>query len=639
MERVVPFVADTGGAYKQLLAAEQTAQLVQTWIQEKEYAICTIRRQVWELGQNIPYSAVDGHIKQLEEDIGGFKRLLDFNEASCNHWRGLHMAAWRATVRPLKVLDMPNEILMKIFANFQDDPVPHIQVHGCSFDDPLPSPDIASIRNVRLTCRTFCEVASEILLSVVNISFTRASLQRLEEISSHPSISKSVRVLRLHANPYNPSVANYRPCFGEEAISELCNLRRASASEKNRIGEEIAEVAGVDGMTFRTQMLKSRKLQHEAASRQTGLILATLRSVLYETELETWQDTYEGQISRAIDEAREEYGRRSLEQQSHISNPHVLANIINALTKMPNVQQLSIPDEGSYHWDHIFRSGKDKRLDAQKYAAGMSATNPFWDLMVHGGYRDESLFPSDEEPLLPLLHKLPSVLQVPNENLTRLDIILPPLADQDSKTLAEQLGNLRHSFQSLKFVQIAIVETYFGLNSRDSDTSLALTYSLLEAILVSPRLEVVKLDYRMRGKKSRPLLTDESIGSVLANLPWKTLRSLCLNTFSVQVEELRQILQNVSGVIHLELNRIMLLEGTWAEALEILRGRADSSTRVVNPRGEEMIHMSKVERRHFLSKFNGEGRDDWVLDQQCPGPASFYIRGGNIPNPLIRGDD
>lgn len=638
MDRAVPLFADTGGPYKQLLAAEQTAHLVQTWIQGKEHDIRSIRQQVWEVDQDVPHSAVDGHIKQLEEDVDGLKRLLVSNEASRNHWRDLHMAAWRATVRPLKVVEMPNEILTNIFANFEDDPVSQIQVDGSLFDDSLPRPDLASIRNIRMTCRLFGEIASEILLSVVNISFTRSSLQHLQEISNHPTISKSVRVLRLHANPYNPSVANNRPEFDREIIHELFNLRKAFVLEKIRIEEELAEVTGVDGMTSQLQLLKSRKLQHKAALTQADLLITTLR-LLDIPGLETWSGTYRGQISKAIDEAHQEYGRRSLEQQSHMDNPHVLANIIAAIGHMTNVHKICIPDEGSHHWDHIFRTGREKRYDAQKFGACMKAANPFWDLMVHGGYRDGS-FPLDQEPLLPLLHKLPFVLQVPNGNLTHLDINLPSLGSHLLQSLAEHLLKFRPSFQSLKWVQITILESIVDTIPRDSEGTLLMTYSLIETILVSPRLEVVKLDYRMRGDGPEVLVEGYSVGRMLANLPWKNLRSLYLNKFSICIEELRRVLEKVPGMIHIELSRIMLLQGTWVEALEILRGSVDSSSRVIKPRGgDEMINMSVEEIQHLRSQFDGEGHGGWDCDEQCPGPASFYIRGGNIPNPLIRGDD
>lgn len=224
MEHVVPLLADTG-PYKQLLAAENTAQSLQAWIQKKTDATHAIRQQAAD--QGLPSNAISEylHMKQLDEEIGQFKQLLECNEASRNHWQQLHMAAWRAAIRPLKVVDMPNEILTNVFSNFEGDSSPQIQFDGSPYDYPLPSPDIASIKNIRLTCRAFCEVASEILLPVVDVSSTRSSLQRLEEISIHPTIWKSVRVLRFHANPYNEFPAKDRWRFIERTHRELWSLR------------------------------------------------------------------------------------------------------------------------------------------------------------------------------------------------------------------------------------------------------------------------------------------------------------------------------------------------------------------------------------------------------------------------------
>lgn len=638
MERVGPFLADTNDPYKQLLAAEEVSLPLQASIQEKKDAIHAITKQSFK--QDLPDNAIYEQLKQLNVDIDRFKQLLECNEASRKHWREVHMAAWRATVRPLKVVDMPNEILQMIIANFEDDEDPQIQIDSSFFVDPLPSPDVESIKRIRLTCRAFCEVASELLLPIFDVSFTQFSLQRLKEISSHPSISKSVRVLRIHANPYNPLLGTDRYSFAEETHSELCRLRDDFGNEASTIQQERAEI--LDEMTPETRILDFIEFELEdinVALTEADRVIKTLRKVAFNPSLEITLNPYEDQISKAVDEAREEYGRRCREQQGLMYNPRVLENIINAVTQMPNVRKLCLRDEGSHHWDNMFRSGRERYDNVEEYAAAMAAINPFWDLMVHGGHRDGSSFRPDEEPLLPLLHKLPLVLQVPNENLTHLDIILPPLGDHDTDILAEHLLNFRHSFQSLKSVQVTVLDTEYRLDDRDCDTSLATAYPLIETMLASPRLELLRLDYRMRGKKSTSLVRDHSIGSLLANLPWNRIRSLCLHQFPVKVEELQQVMQNVPGRIHIKFSRIFLLEGTWAEALEILRGRADSSSRVVQARGVETKSMSKRERRDFRRKFRDEAPHDWNADKARPGPASLYIRGENIRNPLIKEDD
>lgn len=635
MEPNVPFLADTNCPFEQLLDAEQTARSVQAWIQKKRGAMNAMRKQSTD--QDIPYGDICEHIGQLKYDITQLERLLEINEASLRVWRDLHMSVWKITVRPLTVVDMPNEILTKIFANFEDDPAPQTQVAKSPFEDPLPRPDLASIKNIRLTCRAFCEVASEILLPVVDLSFSQSSLQRLEQISSHPTISKSVRVLRVHANPYIRGLINDGVWFRDEAFSELLKIRQGFMTAAVRMEDEAAVVAHSNGGNPEAQMPSLSDLELQVALDECLKVMKALKKIGYFPQPETSLGPYEDKISKAIDEAREEYGRRFLEQDDLMRDPQALANIINSVTRMPNIQKFCIPDEGNRHRDNIFRSGPDKRYDASKYAAGMTAPNPFWELMVHGGYKEESLVPPDEEPLLPLLHKLPLVLQVPNKNLTHLDINIPPLSTYDLEPLAGHLLNLRQAFQSLQSIHIKILETHFGMDSKATPD---MTYSLLETMLVSPRLEVIKLDYLDRGSKTRAFYPDHSIGPVLASLPWNSLRSLCLNKFSIKVGELRTIIQKVPGKIHVELKQIFLLEGTWAEALDILRSRVDSSSQIASARGVETINMSQQEKRVFFSQFRRiEQRDGCYADRHCPGPASFYIRGGNIPNPLIRGDD
>lgn len=126
---------------------------------------------------------------------------------------------------------------------------------------------------------------------------------------------------------------------------------------------------------------------------------------------------------------------------------------------------------------------------------------------------------------------------------------------------------------------------------------------------------------------------------MLAKLPWDQFRNVWLFGFPIKIEELRQLIEKVSGKINLGLDTIYLLDGTWEEVLEILRGKVDCYSRVVNPRGTQLATMSASEAREFKREFDSEDFGGWFSDERCPGPASFYIRGGNIPNPLSSVED
>lgn len=636
MERAVPFLADTSGAFKQLLAAEQTAQLVEGWIQEKKDTIRSIKKQA--IDQDIPCETIYGHIKQLEEDIGAFKRLLVSNETSRNHWRELHVSAWRATVRPLKVVDMPNELLTKIFANFEDVPVPQIQIDSAPFDDSLTSPDLASIKSIRLTCRAFCEVASEILLPLVTVSFSRSSLRRLEEISNHPTISKGVRLIRFNISPYSSWLTNPLSFF-DAAATRLANLHTMFGSHAGKTHCEMTETLRTSGFPAGTRSWAISGL--DAAQEMAAAISKAIQTVILPEGFESVVplDPFETRIRIAISRAHEEYVKRYSEQQNLFKDHDFHAKIVSSIRRIPSIKRISITDLHGRHWHRIFKTGWNKRLDVQKYSATMMGSNPLHDLMVQPGAYESATLAEDGEPPLSLLHHLPSMFQDVNQKLTHLAIDISPDPKVHTNISTEDLQNLRQACQQLKSVKLSITKAYPHFRTSDmSPACFSMIGTLVGAITGSPYLEELGLTL-MPGRKYRLSDAPTILGHVLENLSGNKVRSVWLSHVPIKIHELQQLLERVPRGLHLEMDSTSLLDGTWAQVLDMLRGSTDSTSRIVYPRGGEKRTMSEREARYFRHEFRSEHRDGWYSDQRCPGPASFYIRGGNIPNPLIWGSD
>ncbi|KAK7699562.1 hypothetical protein SLS64_011515 [Diaporthe eres] len=634
MERVVPFLADTSGPFEQLLDAEQTAQSVQAWIQKKKNAIRTIKKQA--IDQDIPRNDVYGDIKQLEQDIGRFKQLLKSNEASRNNWRKLHMAAWRATIRPLKVVDLPNEVLATIFANFEDVPVPKIQVDDARVDDfPFPSPDVASIKNIRLTCRAFCNVGSMFLLPLVDVSFTPASIQRLEKISNQPTISQGVRIIRIYTGTYNSRLVD-RVAFCNETIYKLVNLQQEFEFEKVQVEEEVKEACHMIGIPVKPKYLKIGGFQ--IALEEADDVLETL---MYQTRHNDRpvapHNRFETKISKAITQAHEEYQRRYLDQKSLIGDCHVHDNIQAAVRRMPCVRRLCLTNSSVRRFDDSIRSGWDQRLDAQKYKAILRSPNPFRKLMIDSRVDDFQI--TSRIPELALWFRIPLLFDVGEGNLTHLDISIVAFDGTHIDALSRHIQSVRRACQQLRRVQIKITPRYGPFDTgRTRSAFVAETCDVLDAILSSPRLEAVTLDLMFRNRY-HDANSVSSFGVMLGNLPWRNLRRVRLLFLPIKIGELRQALEKVPGKVHLDLDGINLSEGTWAEALEILRGKADSSSLVCQPQGVEFVNISPQEEGRLRYKFDSEHSDGWYSAQRCPGLASFYIRGGNIPNPLIWDSD
>lgn len=633
MEHAVPFPADTSLPFKQLLAAEQTAQSIQAWIQEKKDAMRTIKQQA--LDQERPGDDYYNTIMSLAEMIRRFKKLLKSNEAHRNRWRRLHTAAWRATVRPLKVVDLPNETLATIIANFEDVPVPEIQVDGAPPDDTsLPSPDVASIKNIRLTCRSFCDVGSSFLLPIVDISFTTSSIHRLEEISNHPTIPKGVRIIRIYTGTYRSVLANDLERFRAEAFSRLEISKMCFGFEQTRVAGEVREACRMAGIPLKPKFLKISGLQTALEESQD------IRNALTQHQSQTGhpvvtRDRFQVKINRAIAQAHEEYRRKYVEQQKLIEDCHVHANILAAFSRMSSIQRVCLTDSPVRLWNDDFRSGWDQRLDAQKYKDIMRSPNPFRKVLVD--VADRTILPQarDGDPDLILVYKLPLIFKVGDGNLTSLDISITSFDECHAEALERHLQSIQRACQQLRYVEIVIIQCRRLFRGEDIKPAfVAKTGQLLNAMLVSPRLESIKLKLTL-GSDYHAVHSAAGLGAALANLPWPTLRRVRLYQWPVKIGELRQALEKVPGKLHLELSGMYLLEGTWAEALDIMRGKVDSSSFVRNPRGDEFTNMSRKEGKYLRHEFSSEHRDGWYSAQRCPGPASFYIRGGNIPNPLM----
>lgn len=632
IERSLTFLNDTSGPFKQLLATEETAQTVQAWIQGRRDEIRAIKQRA--IDEDIFQSSIHASLKLLEWEIAGFKQLLESNESMRRNWRVSHMVAWRATVRPLKVVDLPNEILAMIFANFEDVPVPKIQVDNAPSDDvPLPSPDVATIKNIRLTCRAFCDVGSRFLLPLVDISFTPSSIHRLEEISNHPTISKGVRIIRIYAGTYGPALDNLDQ-FCSRTLFRLRTLRLEFQYEASRVEREVEEAFRMIGVPPNPKDLKINGLQVALAEAQDVMQTLRLQRCQHASSV-ILHNRFETKISKAIAQAHEEYQRKCLEQKSLIEDCHVHSNIQAAIRKMLSVQRLCITNSSVRRWDDSIRSGWGHRLDAQKFKAILRSPNPFRKLMVDDGDGQIPIMSRVRDSDIALWYNLPLMFDLGDGNLTHLDITIITLDEIHIESLTRHLQSVRRACQQLRRVRIEVNQRYRLVQTeRINPTSVANTWDLLDAMLSSPRLEAVSLDLIL-GNEFQDVLSTSGFGVVLEKLPWQNLRRVCLLNWPIKIGELRHALEKVREKVHLELTGINLLEGTWAEALEILRGRADSSSLVRKPQGVEFSNLPLREALYLLHEFDSERRDGWYSAQRCPGPASFYIRGGNIPNPLI----
>ncbi|KAK4445129.1 hypothetical protein QBC34DRAFT_384534 [Podospora aff. communis PSN243] len=95
----------------------------------------------------------------------------------------------------VNILSLPNELLLQIFGytfTGRNDFRKH-------YSNPNhPNLKQSDIKNCRRVCRRFHDVSSVLLIGSVTIDQRRSTLDRLNDISRHPLISKGVRAVRVH---------------------------------------------------------------------------------------------------------------------------------------------------------------------------------------------------------------------------------------------------------------------------------------------------------------------------------------------------------------------------------------------------------------------------------------------------------
>lgn len=127
----------------------------------------------------------------MEQDLQGIHERIreEINIAS------------RLYLRPLHILDMPEEILAGIFE----------YAKGYWHDEFLGrdrGTGAKEVKNLRLTYKRFCSASFHLLIHTLSIDMTAESTLHLEEVFRHSSISKGVHALEVSLEFYDSVMSN-----------------------------------------------------------------------------------------------------------------------------------------------------------------------------------------------------------------------------------------------------------------------------------------------------------------------------------------------------------------------------------------------------------------------------------------------
>ncbi|KAH8658489.1 hypothetical protein BX600DRAFT_439651 [Xylariales sp. PMI_506] len=520
----------------------------------------------------------------------------------------------KQTATPLQILDMPDELLIKIF-DAVNNPIVSQPTLYHFFEEPWHH-DVASIKNVRLACRRFCNASSHLLITHIDVTVTSASVQHLEEVLQHPTISKGIQAIRVFLDYYSPSLADDTSLFTNFATKNI---------------QQVARV---------TEYMRERTQRLDIPDDSILQLLGTYRRVEH-----SWQqmlindpkDIADNDIQKdwaALKTVQDQY-RRCLEDQITImqNGAGFAQRVALAIRKAPTVRWVE------------FRTGfQEQRLGlAQLVDLIHDLPRLIKPQMLQSWPHEAPSGAATEYPLLELLVTLPlAIHRADVSSIIGFQTSLGSLPSNLPFNLTE--GEVFELQALAKTIKVLIFRGFNPLNLENSESKHSPKTDIpqfLSTFTCSSSIRRLDLDFSFLCKGvadeddpddypgneyQHDLMVPPRLDSLLTLGIWPNLELLSLGSCSLQLEDLRIILQNSQRRVYVELKRTHMCKGSWAEALDLLRTMANQVSNVIKPSGAECASMTREEQdRIFKATYT---------PVYLPSVCSQYLRGLLDGNPL-----
>ncbi|ROW05548.1 hypothetical protein VSDG_00243 [Cytospora chrysosperma] len=561
-------------------------------------------------------------ISAMEEELAGIKQRLEKIQKLHAEARTAHNAFVRAKSRPLNVLDLPDEILIAIFdfAKGRDESRLHF-----FFDDGYT--DVATIKNVRLTCRRFNHTASHLLLAYVDVCLCPSSLAHLKEVSLHPVISRGISTLRIHASIYSSRLARFLGHFAQLATAKLADfadyherlLGRMRAGEEERMSRYCTPVEVKKAAQQARRIISSWEQHWHADDHEIDS----------GAEGERWPSDV-----AALQRIHKVYAQRYEEQQSVMKDGLFIREVAAAMARMPRALRLYITDSQIQTYPDLgeFKSNFELADNPELFLRERMLDSIAWFTAMED---------FTENPPTDLLFRLPLAIFAEGVSLVHLDIAVEPPRDLSITFNQEHHRDLRAACKHLRvfgFRGRGNPDEFWmaEANSEDSGEVQNL-FSFLRAFLSSECIE--RLDLNLGFLDEAYEIPNVSAGSLLTFRTWPALQHMSLDSYPIHLDELQHFFRNIplEARPFFNFKGLHLINGTWEKALDVIRERPKHWDSLIHdPRGGEIYDMPDEERKAiFEPKMGSKG--------EYIGPDTKATRYITLPfikeNPLRRGEN
>lgn len=499
----------------------------------------------------------------------------------------------RPRLRPLTILDMPDEILVRVCECVKGWE-PDVLRYGSTF---VRSP--SNIKNLRLTCWRFCNTSSHLLLPFVRVELKQASVEHLNTVSRHPTISKGVRAVRVVLDYYDYELANDFAHFAEYSAA---NLGDHADFLECMDSEEFEDRVGNNMETIR----KTRQLENSCLSFASGAVDdATFGANPSHRKL--------------LQRAHEEYRSRATDQKQVCESGAFVRIVTAAIGRMPRARRLELREHDGYSAPHWKRTTPPCAGDDDYFLC--------W--MIRPMTWDEGRQWVLGTPHIDLLG-LPGAGREAGTFLKSLEINITSLPESHDVLTAEEMRSLSMSVQQLKNIQIKLrgyrMANLTELGHALDTAELQYLRNYIDAVLNTHSIESLSLDLECFLDEDTGPLTD--LGSLMTFRLWGNLEEVSWRSVSLYQKDMERFFQQLRKPLKfLHLCGVRLLDGSWAETLEILRTAPTGyEVTLSGPSGAECEDLSEEEINKI---FRSQSGDYWGKSE-----AEDYITGYSRHNPL-----
>ncbi|KAH1337978.1 hypothetical protein KXV68_001653 [Aspergillus fumigatus] len=515
--------------------------------------------------------------KEVTDDTNAGKDSEDNPETQTKTARRIALRAGPmeppcAKTRPTTIVDLPVDILLQIFGYFQDARVGRRAQIDCRSPHRGCEEDIAcqtareTIRQIRLVCRLFNDLASPLLCPILRVDLDQESLNGAVELCKRPRIAGGVHAIQVGLQ--------YRP---EELVSDCPRFKDYCKQQLDKVADRCDWLGGYE-LDDETDCLEDKR-EFREAKRNYQKICRSWDAYFSTDESDENDDVAEAEADEHMEiliRAYNEYCKKHEEQLQLITSGAFVTALAACISQLPNTVTLGFTDEMEplYDWDNPTIVLGDTSL-----LPGMMSAALRWekiDNLRHGNdpvlTRDARFTPAR------ILFDLPVAIHKAGIKLRNLDLGPFPCRGSFSLLCPDTVSNPTDPavWSALRAACSSLWRVNFGMNQNHHRPHIRHEHlrpdekfyvdQYLSTVLFSRDLKTVSLSFYPFGlNDGRTTLGGwYDISPVLSAVNWPRIERISISHVSSKQQELESFCSGLGpSTRRLSLYAIHLLDGSW----------------------------------------------------------------------------